>query len=536
MSAEQLRSLAEDAKAWPFAEARALQDRLVKLNDDDSARPVLFETGYGPSGLPHIGTFGEVVRTSMVRHAFECLTGRATRLVCFSDDMDGLRKVPDNVPNPDLIAGYLQMPLTQVPDPFGTHSSFGSHNNARLQAFLDSFGFDYEFISATDMYSSGRFDQALLDILANYDTVTNIILPTLGMERRETYSPFLPLCTRTGQVLQAKVVSQDLQAGEITYIDPKTDDHVSVPVTGGHCKLQWKADWAMRWYALGVDYEMSGKDLIESVKLSSKIVRALKASPPAGFSYELFLDQNGEKISKSKGNGLSIEDWLLYGNPESLALFMYGQPKRAKRLYFDLIPKTVDEFYTHKEKLNNAEPAARLENPAWHIRLNEEKVPETMPVSFSLLLNLAAVCSAETSDSLWGYIRAYAPDTSLQTHPELNRLAAYAVQFYQHRVRPTKRYRLATPDEKIYITALRDSLAAMPADAQAADVQSAVYAAGKAHYENLRDWFSCLYETMLGQAQGPRMGSFFRLYGLQESVALCDKVLADELAGPASGN
>ena len=536
MSAEQIRLLAEDAKAWPFAEARSLQARLVKLKDDLPERPVVFETGYGPSGLPHIGTFGEVVRTSMVRHAFECLTGRETRLVCFSDDMDGLRKVPDNVPNPDFIAGYLQKPLTQVPDPFGTHSSFGAHNNARLQAFLDSFGFDYEFISATDMYSSGQFDQALLNILANYDSVKNIILPTLGPERRETYSPFMPLCPRNGQVLQAKVVSRDVQAGEITYIDPQTNDRVSVPVTGGRCKLQWKADWAMRWYALGVDYEMSGKDLIESVTLSSKIVRSLKATPPAGFSYELFLDQNGEKISKSKGNGLSIEDWLRYGNAESLALFMYAQPKRAKRLYFDLIPKTVDEFYTHKEKLKDAELANRLENPAWHIRVNQDKAQTAMPVSFSLLLNLAAVCSAETSNSLWGYIRAYAPDTSPQAHPELDRLAAYAVQFYQDRVRPTKRYRLATPNEKIYIRALRDRLAAMPTDALAADVQSAVYAAGKAHYENLRDWFSCLYETMLGQAQGPRMGSFFRLYGLKESVELCDKVLADELAGPTSGS
>ena len=530
MSVDQLKSLAEQAKAWPFAEARALQARLSKLKDDRPDRPVLFETGYGPSGLPHIGTFGEVVRTSMVRRAFETLTGRQTRLVCFSDDMDGLRKVPDNVPNPDMIADYLQMPLTKVPDPFGTHSSFGAHNNARLQAFLDSFGFDYEFISATDMYKSGQFDAALLDILANYDAVTNVILPTLGPERRETYSPFLPVCPRTGRVLQAKVIGQNSDTGEITYIDPETDEAVTVPVTGGSCKLQWKADWAMRWYALGVDYEMSGKDLIDSVTLSSKIVRALKAVPPAGFSYELFLDQNGEKISKSKGNGLSVEDWLRYGNPESLALFMYGQPKRAKRLYFDLIPKTVDEFYTHKEKLADAEAAAALENPAWHIRLEQSKAAETMPVSFSLLLNLAAVCSAETPETLWAYIRAYAPQTSPDSYPELDRLAGYAVQFYQDRVRPTKQYRLATATEKTHITALRDALAALPADAPAQDVQSVVYAAGKEHYENLRDWFTCLYETMLGQTQGPRMGSFFCLYGLRESVALCDKVLNDELA------
>lgn len=533
MSVDELKSLAEQAKAWPFAEARALQARLSKLKADTPDRPVLFETGYGPSGLPHIGTFGEVVRTSMVRHAFECLTGRQTRLVCFSDDMDGLRKVPDNVPNPDMIADYLQMPLTKVPDPFGTHPSFGAHNNARLQAFLDSFGFDYEFISATDMYRSGRFDKALLDILANYDAVTNVILPTLGPERRETYSPFLPVCPRTGRVLQAKVIGQNSAAGEITYHDPETDEAVTVPVTGGSCKLQWKADWAMRWYALGVDYEMSGKDLIDSVTLSSKIVRALGATPPAGFSYELFLDQNGEKISKSKGNGLSVEDWLRYGNPESLALFMYGQPKRAKRLYFDLIPKTVDEFYTHKDKLAEAEAAAALENPAWHIRLDKGAAAGAMPVSFSLLLNLAAVCSAETSATLWGYIRAYAPQTSPESHPELDRLAGYAVQFYQDRVRPTKQYRLATATEKQYITALREALAALPDDAPAQDVQSAVYAAGKEHYENLRDWFTCLYETMLGQTQGPRMGSFFRLYGLSESVALCDKVLADELIDPS---
>ncbi|MBD34542.1 MAG: lysine--tRNA ligase, partial [SAR116 cluster bacterium] len=303
-----------EAKAWPFAEARALVSRLEKMKDDTPDRPVLFETGYGPSGLPHIGTFGEVVRTSMVRQAFETLTGRTTRLICFSDDMDGLRKVPDNIPDADLLQPYLNMPLTQVPDPFGTHDSFGAHNNARLQSFLDSFGFSYEFISATQMYKSSAFDVALLHMLSHYDAVIDVILPTLGAERRETYSPFLPVCPRTGMVLQAKVLSHDTAAGTITYQDPETSEAVTVPVTGGACKLQWKADWAMRWFALGVDYEMSGKDLIDSVTLSSKIVRVLRGTPPAGFSYELFLDQNGEKISKSNGNGLSVEDWLRYGS------------------------------------------------------------------------------------------------------------------------------------------------------------------------------------------------------------------------------
>ena len=522
-------ALAEAAKAWPFAEARALQTRLAKMPTDDPKRPVLFETGYGPSGLPHIGTFAEVVRTSMVRRAFEVLTGRPTRLICFSDDMDGLRKVPDNVPNPEKLEPFLQMPLTDVPDPFGTHDSFGAHNNSRLQSFLDSFGFEYEFISATRMYKSGAFDAALLHILANYQAVTNVILPTLGPERQATYSPFLPVCPDTGQVLQAKVIATDIDGGKITYIDPRDSREVEVPVTGGGCKLQWKADWAMRWYALGVDYEMSGKDLIDSVTLSSKIVRVLKGTPPAGFSYELFLDQNGEKISKSKGNGLSVEEWLSYGSPESLALFMYGQPKRAKRLYFDVIPKAVDEYFTHLGKLPEQSLEEGLENPAWHIDLQATDKNAEMPVSFSLLLNLAAVCSAETADELWGYIQNYAPGTTPQTHPHLGQLAGYAVRFYQDRVRPDKKYRTATAEEKTYIADLRAALAELPENAEASEVQSVVYAAGKERYENLRDWFKCLYETMLGQEQGPRMGSFFRLYGLSKSIDLCDAVLQDRL-------
>ena len=521
---------AKEAKAWPFVEARALADRLEKMAGDKSDRPVLFETGYGPSGLPHIGTFGEVVRTSMVRQAFETLTGRQTRLICFSDDMDGLRKVPENIPNSELLRPYLNRPLTDVPDPFGTHQSFGTHNNARLQSFLDSFGFAYEFVSATKMYKSGTFDDALMHILSHYDSVTNVILPTLGPDRRATYSPFLPICPHTGMVLQAKVIAHDSMAGTITYEDPETAEAATVPVTGGACKLQWKADWAMRWFALGVDYEMSGKDLIDSVTLSSKIVRVLKGTPPAGFSYELFLDQNGEKISKSKGNGLSVEDWLRYGSPESLALFMYSQPKRAKRLYFDSIPKTVDDFFSHTAKLADMDEAQQLENPAWHIRISQDASGGDMPVSFSLLLNLAAVCSAETTDVIWSYIREYAPGTTPETHPHIDKLAGYAVTYYQDKVRPFKHYRAATEDEKNHISSLRAALAALDTNANGDDIQSAVYRTGKnAGYENLRDWFTCLYETMLGQSQGPRMGGFFTLYGRLNTLQLCDDVLQDNL-------
>jgi lysyl-tRNA synthetase, class I len=300
------RELALKGRAWPFEEARKL---LARFNGKTPEKGyALFETGYGPSGLPHIGTFGEVVRTTMVRNAFRAMCDIPTRLFAFSDDMDGLRKVPDNIPNAELIRPHLGKPLTSVPDPFGTHESFGHHNNARLRAFLDSFGFEYEFQSATECYHSGRFDKTLLRVLDHYDAVINVILPTLGPERRATYSPFLPIDPGTGIVLQVPIVARDVKAGTVTYRDEATGKLVEVPVTGGHCKLQWKADWAMRWVALEVDYEMAGKDLIDSVKLSSQICRVLGGRPPEGFNYELFLDEKGEKISKSKGNGMTVDE------------------------------------------------------------------------------------------------------------------------------------------------------------------------------------------------------------------------------------
>ena len=527
----QLKEFASDAKAWPFAEARELSKRLDQMNHSGE---VLFETGYGPSGLPHIGTFGEVVRTTMVRHAFETMTGATTRLVCFSDDMDGLRKVPDNVPNGDAMQADLGLPLTKVRDPFGTHSSFGHHNNARLQAFLDSFGFQYEFVSSTDCYTSGQFDDGLRDALAAYDKIMNIMLPTLGEERRATYSPFFPVCPDSGHVLQAKVIATHPDRDSITYVHPDTGAEIESSILGGACKLQWKADWAMRWYVLGVDYEMSGKDLIDSVKQSSKITRALGGTPPAGISYELFLDAAGEKISKSKGNGLSVEEWLRYGSPESLALFMYAQPKRAKRLHFDVIPKTVDEYYAHRAKVDDQEPAEQLENPAWHIHSG---VPEagSLPVSYTLLLNLASVCLAESPTIVWRYVSDYVPGLTPETHPELDRMIGYAVNYYQDRVRPHKTYRLATAEEAGHIEALIAAIEALPAEADAEEIQSAVYATGKAaEYDNLRSWFQCLYEVLLGQSEGPRMGSFFALYGRTQSIALMRDALAGNLAKVAA--
>ena len=525
-----------DAKAWPFEEARRLIKRLHKLKVG-TAKTVIFETGYGPSGLPHIGTFSEVARTSMVRQAFEVLTeGKYnTRLICFSDDMDGLRKVPDNVPNKELLSAHLHKPLSRVPNPFADgYPSFAAHNNARLRVFLDQFGFDYEFFSATECYESGRLDETLLKMLEAYDEVMDIILPTLGPERRATYSPFLPICPRTGHVLQVPMIGRDPKKGTIVYKDPETDEKIETSVTGGHVKCQWKADWALRWVALGVDYEMAGKDLIDSVTLSSKVCRALGGTPPEGFNYELFLDDKGEKISKSKGNGLSVEDWLLYASPESLSLFMFQKPRSAKRLYFDVIPRAVDEYLQFGTAYPSQEPKQKLDSPVWHIHAGHPPAVD-MPITFGLLLNLVSASNAHDAEVLWGFIRRLVPDASPKKFPVLNTLVGYALRYYADFVEPSKTFRAPTDTERTALKALNTELAKVKPGASAQELQTIVYEAGKANgfAENLRDWFKAIYEVLLGQSQGPRFGGFIELYGINETCALIDKALKGELVKAA---
>jgi lysyl-tRNA synthetase class 1 len=535
-SVQDLRSVAEQSGAWPFEEARKIVARLKKAPKDE----VIFETGYGPSGLPHIGTFGEVARTTMVRHAFRVLTDDKikTRLIAFSDDMDGLRKVPDNVPNKEMLEKHLGKPLTKVPDPFGTHPSFGEHNNARLRAFLDHFGFDYEFMSSTDCYKSGRFDAALLKVLEHFDRVMAIMLPSLREERAGTYSPFLPIDLRTGVVLQVPIVAHDAKRGTITYDEPESGERFTVPVTGGRCKLQWKPDWAMRWVALGIDYEMAGKDLIDSVKLSGEICRALGAAPPEGFNYELFLDEKGQKISKSKGNGLTIDEWLRYASPESLSLFMYREPKAAKRLYFDVIPRTVDEYQQHLDGYERQEMRQRLSNPVWHIHSGNPPKVE-MPVSFSMLLTLVSSSNAENAETLWGFIGRYRPGVTPQTHPKLDAQVGYAIHYFRDFVLPAKKFREPTDGERAALNDLRDALAQLPADTTAEAIQDVVYEIGRRepfldHKKKAKDgkpgvsldWFNLLYQVLLGQEKGPRFGSFVAMYGLQNTVEMIDGALA----------
>lgn len=548
---------AREAKSWPFEQARILLDRILRLRLSDSERdlaasligegkaaeavrtlpaltkPVVFQCGYGASGLPHMGTFGEAARPTMVRTAFRALTEDAipSKLIVFSDDMDGLRKIPDNVPNRQMLEEDRDKPVTSVRDPFGEHASFGAHNNARLLAFLDGFGFDYEFMSSTDCYKSGRFDEVLLRILQRFDAIQAIMLPTLGEERRATYSPFLPISPKTGRVLQVPTLERNVEAGTIVFAD-EDGALTEVPVTGGHVKLQWRPDWAARWTALAVDYEMSGKDLVDSVRVSNRVCKALGGEPPEAFHYELFMDENNQKISKSKGNGLTMEEWLRYGTPESLAYYMYQSPKSAKRLYFDVIPKATDEYLQQLDAFNKArvetgQPA--IDNPAWHVHRGAP--PEAgSPVSFSLLLNLVSAADASTKEILWGFLERYIPGATPQTQPLLDKLAGYAINYYEDFVKPSKTFRAPNAQERAAMQDLAGRLRALPAGADAEAIQNEVFEVGKAGgFEPLRAWFGALYEVLLGQSQGPRFGSFVAIFGAERTIQLIDRALAGEL-------
>jgi lysyl-tRNA synthetase, class I len=547
----ELVAAARTSAAWPFEEARKLVARIEARGGE--VREVLFETGYGPSGLPHIGTFGEVARTTMVRHAFDVLTDARypSRLICFSDDMDGMRKIPDNVPQPEMLRAHLGKPLTKVPDPFGQFESFGHHNNAMLRRFLDAFGFSYEFASASDYYASGRLDEKLLVMLERYDDVMAIMLPTLREERQKTYSPFLPVHPETGVVMQVPIDERHPSNGTIVWTDPDTGRRFETPVTGGRAKAQWKPDWALRWAALGVDYEMSGKDHIDNVKISSRICRVLGGTPPDGFNYELFLDEKGQKISKSKGNGLTIDEWLTYASPESLALFMFQKPREAKRLYFDVIPRTVDEYLQFLAGYERQDWRNRLGNPVWHIHGGEPPPPEVIGhggertnVSFALLLNLVAVANAERKEVLWAFLRRYAPAASPETHPRLDALVGYAIRYFRDFVKPAKRYHVPTEAECMALERLAEALAALPPDAEAATIQDTVYDVGRMlpQYQDLNakgatperpgvklDWFNTLYRILLGEEKGPRFGSFVAIYGIAETRALIAKALSGDL-------
>ena len=533
---------ATESKAWPFEEARKIIER---YKGRDFPEAILFETGYGPSGLPHIGTFGEVARTTMVRHAFRLLTGDKvkTRLLCFSDDMDGMRKIPDNVPDRAALEPYLQMPLTVVPNPFGgDHESFGHHNNAMLRRFLDTFGFDYEFASATDYYKSGRFDEVLLRAAEKYDDIMKVMLPSLGEERRATYSPFLPISPTSGRVLYVPMKHVDAKAGTVTFND-EDGTETTLPVTGGKVKMQWKPDFGMRWAALGVDFEMFGKDHQTNSSIYDRICNILGGRAPEHFVYELFLDENGQKISKSKGNGLTIDEWLTYATTESLSLYMFQRPRQAKKLYFDVIPKAVDEYYSFLAAYPKQAWKERLGNPVWHIHSGQP--PEIdLPVSFALLLNLVSASNASDRSVLWGFISRHAPGVTAESHPELDRLTGYAIRYFEDFVRPTKVYRAPDEVERQALERLSDALGQLPAHADSEFIQNSSLNVAR-QIERYQDhskqspeggpgvsvaFFQMIYQVLIGQERGPRFGSFAALYGIDNTRNLIAQALAGQLA------
>ena len=520
-----LRDAALASKAWPFEEARKLVKRYEKA--PPAKGHVLFETGYGPSGLPHIGTFGEVARTTMIRRAFELISDIPTRLICFSDDVDGMRKVPDNVPNPEMLREHLQRPLTSVPDPFGQYESFGHHNNAMLRRFLDTFGFEYEFISATEFYKTGQFDTVLLRAAERYDALMEVMLKSLREERQQTYSIFLPIHPETGRVLYVPMKEVNAKDGTITF-DDETGREWTLPVTGGNVKLQWKPDFGARWAALDVDFEMYGKDHSTNTPIYDRICEILGGRKPEHFTYELFLDENGEKISKSKGNGLTIDEWLTYASTKSLSYFMYQKPKTAKRMHFDVIPRAVDEYHQQLRAYPDQDASGKVNNPVWHIHGGNP--PESrMVVPFSMLLNLASVSAAEEKSKLWGFIQRYAPEAAPETHPDLDQAAGFAVRYYNDFVKPHKVYRAPTELEREALVDLRDQLKTWDGGLDAEALQGLVFAVGRDRFDPLRDWFTALYEVLLGASQGPRFGGFIALYGVDETVALIDRALAGDL-------
>ena len=521
-----LTDLGMDSKAWPFIEAQNLLKRLQKVNF--SKDHVVFETGYGPSGLPHIGTFGEVARTVMVQRAFELISDIPTKLICFSDDLDGLRKVPTNVPNAEMLYQDLDLPLSKVRDPFGVASSFAEYNNSKLCEFLDSFNFTYQFLSSTECYKSGKFDEALLIILDRYDKIMDIMLPSLGDERKKTYSPFLPISPKTGQVLQTEIIELNTKKGSIIYVEPD-GEKIEIPVTGGNVKLQWKPDWAMRWWALGVDYEMHGKDLIPSADLAQKVCKVLGSNGPSLFHYELFLDEEGQKISKSKGNGLAIEDWLKYAGPESLSFFMYQKPKTAKRLHFDVIPRAVDEYFQHLKTFSSQTNSDQLSNPIWHIH-GQNPPNDGMPFSFTMLLNLVSASNSSSEDQLWSFIQKYNPKLSSNENPSLSLAVKFAVKYFKDFVEPKKKFREPDDKEKKALIDLASRLGLFSGDPDPSELQKIIFAVGRDHeFEPLRDWFTALYETLLGSSEGPRFGGFTALYGIDKTINLINSCLAGDL-------
>ena len=512
-------------RSWPFKEA----EKLCKRFQHPPESPVRFETGFGPSGLPHIGTFAENARTTWVRHAFEFLTGWPTQLIAFSDDMDGLRKVPLNMPRQDMLANHLGKPLCHIPDPFETSDSYSGTMNTKLRSFLDGYQFDYTFQGSYEAYQRGDFNEGLEIILRNVDAVKSIILPTMSAEKGRDWSPFFPICGKCGKINSTRVTGYDVANNAVGYVCDRQEDRAkgcgyqgTASIFNGHVKVGWKVDWALRWYAYDIAYEMYGKDLIESAKLSGRITRLMGKQPPTGLFCELFLDEDGRKISKSVGKGLTIDSWTMYAPLESLLYYIFQNPKQAKRLFWGIVPKSVDDYLLGLNNYHSLDAQKKPDSPLWHLFNKGAGVPEfKTSINFSLVNNLVSAVGADDRELILEYLKRY--DPGIEAHRAvIEDLVNKAMNYYRDFIVPHKRYRMPTTQEKKMLMRLRDELAAYEGDDEK-EIQTLPFAVAREYSEPPNNFFKLFYEVVFGQERGPRFGTFVRLVGKEKAISLLDE-------------
>jgi lysyl-tRNA synthetase class 1 len=523
---------AAGAELWPREEARRLAERVAAYEPE---RPVIFQSGFGPSGLPHLGTMAEILRPSFVRKAFHLIEpARPSRLIVFIDDLDGLRKVPENVPNRESVEQYLGMPVAKIPDPFGCCASFADHMVGLLGGFLAPVEVEYELMRAAEMYSSGRFDEGLKLILEKHEEIIAIIAPTLREENRAGWSPFMPICPKCGQVVERAVTAYHAERASVEFTCEKSAGgrpgcgfSGEQSVLGGMAKVQWKVDWALRWYVLKVDYELYGKDLTDSARLSGQILRVMGGRPPLGFPFEMFLDEEGRKVSKSVGRGVTVEQWTRYAPIEVLKFFLLLNPRRARKLFLEAIPQYVDEYLDAVREYAAASEEQRRESMLEFVIQSTTPRRFNSALSFGLMMNLVAALGSSDSDFIWKYLVRY--DASIGGEPDTEamgrRLMQCALNFYRDFIEPTKKLYTPSDAERAQLKTL-DAYLRENQDASAEDIEKKIYDLGRENYEKPGKIFPLLYRSILGQERGPRLGAFIRLATPARIIELLDATIA----------
>ena len=524
---------------WPYEEARKVAERVARY---EAGRPAIFQSGFGPSGMPHLGTMAELLRPSYVRKAFERLAqsgsiepARPARLIVFIDDMDGLRKVPENIPNRETTSFHLGEPVSRIPDPFGDcHPSFSEHMLSLLEKFLAPVEIEFELIKSTEMYGSGQFDEALKLILARHQQIIEIIAPTLREENRAGWSPVMPVCPSCGQVNSTLVTGYHPERASVEFSCEKNIGGSKScgfkgeqSVLGGKAKVGWKVDWALRWYALKVDYELYGKDLIDSARLSGQILKVLGGKPPLGFPFEMFLDEEGHKVSKSVGRGVTVDQWTRYAPIEVLKYFLLVNPRRARKLFLEAIPQYVDDYLDALRAY-----AAAPENERGNLPI-DLVIQRTTPrrfdseLTFGMIMNLVSALGTGDRDLIWNYLTGY--DPRIAGNPDTERmgktLMECALNVYADFIEPTKKRYLPEANERDQLRALMEFLVGN-SGATAEEIEKKIYDLGRENYDKPGKIFPLLYRVLLGQERGPRLGAFIKLATPQRMIEILNNSLA----------